>query len=399
MSPLQGIVLFLNWFGAGLLQPILSLLLLSRGCTIQTLPLALGVYSLTVLVLEVPSGVFADWRGRRTTFLASLVFYLISFALMLSARAFSAVAAAMVAQGAGRAFSSGSLDALIIDGAVARLGEGALPRVSAQLMVLQSAGVALGALLGGFLPESAGFRLHLVVRVVLLILTGLLGGLFLREDLRPGQGRPGLRDQLAQSAALLHGNRPFWSILCCMTALAGLMALVETYWQPAFKDLVPAGPNWQLSLLCTGGFLLTTLVSLLTGRIKAASLEIRWSGYFTLQISLGGAALLLALPLGPIGFIGGYLLFYALLGAGNIQEQTLLNTLSGSASRATVLSVASLACQLGALGFNTASSALVVRVGFGGVWALAGIALTVVSLAACFLRKRPVRRSGSPPPT
>lgn len=388
MNPLQGSVLFLNWFGVGLLQPILSLLLLSRGCTIQTLPLALGVYSLTVLALEVPSGVFADWRGRKVTYLVSLALYGLSFGLMLLTHGFGGVCAAMVAQGSARAFSSGSLDALIIDAALDRAGEAVLPRVSAQLMVLQSAGVALGALLGGFLPESVGFRLHLALRLALLALAGLLGALFLREGLRPAGSRPSLRDQLAQSAALLRGNRPFWRVLCCMTALAGLMALVETYWQPAFRALVPAGPNWQLSLLCTGGFLLTTLASLLTGRVRIASPAKRWPAYFTLQLTLGGAALLLALPLGPAGFSGAYLIFYALLGASNIQEQTLLNTLSDSANRATVLSVVSLACQLGALGFNTGSSPLVGALGFGGVWALAGGALILVSQCARLARKR-----------
>ena len=394
MKPAQGLILALHWFSVGLLQPVLSLMLLSRGCSVRTLPLALGLYSLTVLLLEVPSGVFADWRGRKATYVASAALYAVSFGLLAGTETFGGVAAAMAFQGAGRAFSSGSLDALVIDGAVARSGDAALPGVTARLMVVQNAGVALGALAGGLLPDSRGFRLHLLLKVALTALCGLLAAGFLRDEGEPSGGaRPSLRVQLRQSAGLLRQNRPLWRLLSCMAALAGLMALVETYWQPAFRALSPAAPNWRLSLLCTGGCLLCTLASLWAGRRPGGDEPARrWSAYRKLMLLLGGSALLLALPWGAAGFAGAYLLFYVLLGISGVREQTLLNGFSDSAHRATILSVASLGCQLGAMGFNAASSPLVERFGFGGVWGLAGAGVVAVCLLAG--RDRPGPFSG-----
>ena len=211
MSPLHSGILLLSYFSTGIIMPVLSLLLLSRGCTMQTLPLMLGLYSLTALFLEVPSGVFAYWRGRKATCLLSVAQVMAAFMLLLSAGSLPLVAAAMVLWGASRAFSSGSLDALIIDACLEEKGAERLAPITAQLTVLRSAGIALGALVGGLLPAVRGYALHLLLRLALLICEGLLCILFLHEPPREGT-RSRLCDQLSASAALLRGNRPFWAL-------------------------------------------------------------------------------------------------------------------------------------------------------------------------------------------
>ena len=54
------LIYLLRFFGTGIILPVLSLLLLSRGATIETISLVIGLYSLTVILAEFPSGVFAD---------------------------------------------------------------------------------------------------------------------------------------------------------------------------------------------------------------------------------------------------------------------------------------------------------------------------------------------------
>ena len=53
------LIYLLRFFGTGIIIPVLSLLLLARGATIETISLVIGLYSLTVIVAEFPSGVFA----------------------------------------------------------------------------------------------------------------------------------------------------------------------------------------------------------------------------------------------------------------------------------------------------------------------------------------------------
>ena len=81
-KPIQ-LVYFLKFFASGLIVPILSLMLLARGATIENVSLIIGLYSVTVIVSEFPSGVFADLYGRKTSFLLSSILYLISYSNVL----------------------------------------------------------------------------------------------------------------------------------------------------------------------------------------------------------------------------------------------------------------------------------------------------------------------------
>ena len=394
MSPLHSGILLLSYFSTGIIMPVLSLLLLSRGCTMQTLPLMLGLYSLTALFLEVPSGVFADWRGRKPTCLLSVALVMAAFMLLLSAGSLPLVAAAMVLWGASRAFSSGSLDALIIDACLEEKGAERLAPITAQLTVLRSAGIALGALVGGLLPAVRGYALHLLLRLALLICEGLLCILFLHEPPREGT-RSRLCDQLSASAALLRGNRPFWALALCMAVLAGSQGVVDVYWQPAFQSMLLSRSGVWLGLLCVGSYLLLTVGGLASGRISFSSERSRWRGYFFLQSLLGLALLLLSRQFSPLRFAGAYLLFYTVLSVSNIQEQTLLNGLSDSSNRATVLSLASLACQLGNLALHAASGALVLPLGASGLWGLSGLLLLLVCGGSALLYRSGRRWSSS----
>ena len=61
------VFLLLN-MSVGLETPVLSLMLLARGATLETLPLVMGVTLVVTAVCEVPSGIAADSWGRRRLF-------------------------------------------------------------------------------------------------------------------------------------------------------------------------------------------------------------------------------------------------------------------------------------------------------------------------------------------
>ena len=56
-----------GWF----LGPIYPLFLLSRGLDLFQMNLVLGTYLIAVFLFEVPTGVVADYFGRKASFLAS----------------------------------------------------------------------------------------------------------------------------------------------------------------------------------------------------------------------------------------------------------------------------------------------------------------------------------------
>lgn len=108
-------IFLLKSLSTGLMLPIMSLMIISRGAGTELLPLVIGVYSLTVILFEFPSGVFSDIFGRKKTFLISCSLMLLSlFLLIVETSNVSILFLAFAIQGTGRAFSSGSLDLSLI---------------------------------------------------------------------------------------------------------------------------------------------------------------------------------------------------------------------------------------------------------------------------------------------
>lgn len=174
-------IFLLKSFSTGLLMPVMSLMIIARGVPLARLAIVVGVYSLTVVVLEFPSGVFCDLVGRKKCFLLSCVLMLISLAVILAGgEGMAVMAAAFVIQGTGRAFASGSLDALVIERSKTLGGDEAVAKTSGELGVLESVGIALGSVAGGILgglghAYGANLMTMTVVYIIIaaLVLTGV----------------------------------------------------------------------------------------------------------------------------------------------------------------------------------------------------------------------------------
>jgi MFS family permease len=381
------LIVFINWFGTGLLVPVLSLLLLSRGCTPVTLGAVIGVYSAAVITAEVPTGIFADLRGRKNALLLSCAAYAVSFSLILLSGHFVILLAAMIFQGAGRAFASGSIDALIIEDTVARRGEAAVAGAVSGLAVLQGIGVASGALAGGLLPNLRGYALHLAARITLLAAVFILTAVCIKEQRRAPEAHVTLKTHLAMSRRLLAGNKLLRYILLCIAAASVMMFTVETYWQPAFKALKDAHEQIFLGLLSAAGFAATTLGSFLAGKLPFKTHRSRWIVYLVLLSGMAVSLALIAFQRFAVGFSALFILWYALLGIVNVPEQTLLNLAVPDALRASLLSTASLSCQLGGVFSGLLCSLVIAGAGLTGIW-LVGPGLTLCAVLTAALMNR-----------
>jgi MFS family permease len=62
----------LHWFVTGVSTTVLSLMMLSKGCSLETLGLVMAIASLFVVVFEFPSGILSDMVGQKKVYLFSL---------------------------------------------------------------------------------------------------------------------------------------------------------------------------------------------------------------------------------------------------------------------------------------------------------------------------------------
>lgn len=381
MTRLQQIIYVVNFFSTGILLPVLNLILLEKGSNLQTLPLLLAIYSLTVLCMELPSGIFADIYGRKAAFLLSCVLQFVSFCILLVANNFIFLIFVIAFFGLGRAFASGSIDALIIDQALALQGNECLAKVTARLAVLEAGGLALGGIAGGFIPEVTGtYTGNIVLRLALTLLMFTLCLAFVKEqplnDMKQQKERTSLVELLGEGKKIIFSTPVFTYIFIGVFFTGFFLFTLETYWQPAFMKISAIKNNtWVLGFITFAGFFAVvsgnTISQQLLNRLKNSW----WSIYNICRILMSAVIFAFAFQKSTAGFISGYAGIYLLLGTANVAESTLVNKFTPNNMRASVLSLSSFITQIGGFCASLFSSIAILQLNFSGIWIAAGVLL------------------------
>ena len=365
-----------NAFGTGLLAPVLSLVLLSHGATLENLSLCIGIFAVMVVVLELPSGIMADLIGRKRIFLLSACFMIANYVLLMFSGHFLMLAAACAMQGIGRAFSSGSIEALEIETYLREQEGRNLEKINSTMAVIDSVGLALGSITGGvlgFLDGSYSLLLILALAIQALIL--FLAACFVKE---PARERSPLSPALQfkeQLRGLYHSLRNSLSVITIvlMSAAYGLLlCTVEVYWQPTLKTFLPEQLGWIFGVVTCLGVTIGSKAAEAVMQSKKAVLtpEKSWRAYWILRF-------LLVLSVAALGFthrvwlfLALFVLVYIVLGAGNLIENTVFHEAVVNDQRASMMSVLSLSLRAGGLAASVLGSLVVSGLSLSYVWLL-----------------------------
>ena len=378
----HGVLLFPNSASTGVLTPVLSLLLLAKGCTLATMPLAVGFYSAVAVVFEVPSGVAADRWGRKRCFLVSCALAFPMTALLALGDGFEVVLCAMALHGLARAFSSGSLDALVVEEFLLKNGPKSLSVCTGRVSMLTSVGLAAGCLGGGTIYALTG-RLWAVLTleaVVSLLLLLLAAGLE-EHDVRQPESHP-----VADLIGVLRGAGIVRALVLLSVAAAPPLFSVELFYQPRVTELMQTqAAGWVLGVLSAGAYYAAAAGAALGRRVHPSP---------SLQKLLGvtaftGAGLLaLSAANSVASFIAAYLLFYLIIGWTDVLTSTLMNASVPTQQRATLLSTSSLALQMGGMAASPVLSAAVTFGSISQVWLVTGLAVAAVMLTCLWVGKQ-----------
>lgn len=378
MSKLQQVIIIVNNFSLGILLPVLNLVLMERGATLQTLPLLVGIYSATVLCLELPSGVCADIYGRKLVFLMSTVFMLVSFSLLIIANSIGWLILAMIFLGMGRAFSSGSLDALFIDQALDLHGECCLAGVTARMSILESIGLAVGAIAGGIIANATGTYLaNIVLRLILTAILFILCLVFIKEqNIHDKKHRTSLLEHISQGRHALAATRELGFIFVGIFFLGFFLCTIETYWQPAFMQISNTrNSTWMLGFIVFIGFFAVAFGNIIIKKILDKHISKWWNVYNICRIIFAGCIIIFAIQKNSISFVVCYACIYLTLGASSVTESALINKFTQNHMRASMLSLNSLMAQIGSLCASLFSSIMILKLQFAGLWIVAGVLL------------------------
>ena len=355
---------FLDRFAMGLTVAVVALALTDRGMDLFQISLLFGIYSITTMAMELPFGGLADNIGRKPVFLAAVVASLISLALFLSTRDFHVLALSFAFIGFGRALRSGTLDAWFVETFKAVAPNVDLQPALAKAQWANAMGLAVGAVLGGILPdlfgpaaERLGFSPYDVSYAASMAV--MLGVFVYTLRVIVEKPRPLHLRALKQgfvsvplvikAAGLLALRHPALSVLLAALALF-LMATnpVEVIWPTHAKPMLDESyANTLIGVLTAAYFFsiafgasLSPRISRIFKRRHATTLAAAFAGLAVVQIAL-------ALQGGIIGFVVVFILYSVCLGITETPASSILHRCVEDHQRSTMLSLRSLMQQLG----------------------------------------------------
>jgi MFS family permease len=349
-----------RWLPTGLLIPVLILFVVDRGLTLTQVGIASAAQGVMVMLLELPTGGFADAFGRRRVLLLANTFNVGTMVLLLLGGSLWWFIAAWACEGVYRALESGPLDAWFVDA----VHEADRPDVDVEAEVergLRLGGVVLGlAIAAGALASGAVVALarragigdplaipFVVALVLRLVDTALIARLMV--EIRPPAGLRTLVGAVCEVPHVVSGSI---RLVKGSTVLALLIG-VELTWgfgMAAFELLFPVRLADLVGSVERAGELMgpVAAVAWVASSVGAAAIgwfsarlgQIRTAA--AMRVLQGGTVLAMGLTAGPIGAVAAYLACFVIHGAANPVHFALIHREAVAETRATVLSLNSL---------------------------------------------------------
>ena len=385
----------LTTLAASFIWGVNTLFLLDAGLSNAEAFAANAFFAAGQVIFEIPTGVVADTRGRRFSFLLGAGTLLASTLLYLfmwqSGAPFLGWALASALLGLGFTFFSGATEAWLVDALTATGFKGDLESVFGRAQIVGGGAMLTGSVLGGVVAQLTDLGMPYVIRSALLGVTLVVAFVFMRDiGFSPDRSATPLRAVRTVISGAVDGglrNRPVrWVMLAAPFATGvGFYAfyalqpyLLELYGDPNAYGIAGLAAAIIAGAQIAGGTAVTFIRRLF---------RLRTDGML-LMTALGVAALLM---LGLMPFFGvaiALLVVWALAGA--IEEpirRAFLNGLIPSQQRATVLSFDSLIGSAGGVVIQPGLGRVADVGGYPASYLVAG-AIQALSLPFLFLARR-----------
>ena len=238
---------------ASLIWGVNTLFLLDAGLSISEVFFVNAIFTGAMALFEIPTGVLADTRGRRLSFLLSLVILFIGTLGYLGAYqnggSIWLFALASVVLGLGYTFYSGAMEAWLVDALNASGFEGELDDVFARSAMISAVAMLIGTVSGGVI---AGYSLALpyLVRAGLIVIVFVFAFATMKEigfapRAVPLRQLPAEMNSIAKSSITYGWRQPAVRLLVIAGFIQAIFSAWGFYaWQPYFLELLGQDATW-----------------------------------------------------------------------------------------------------------------------------------------------------------
>jgi MFS family permease len=175
----------LTTLAASFIWGINTLFLLDAGLSNTEAFAANAFFTLGQVIFEVPTGVVADTRGRRFSFMLGAGTLLVSTLLYLAMWQIEAPlwgwAIASILLGLGFTFFSGATEAWLVDALASTGFTGDLESIFGRAQTVNGGAMLIGSVAGGFIAQLSSLGVPYVVRAVMLGVTLVIAFLWMHD--------------------------------------------------------------------------------------------------------------------------------------------------------------------------------------------------------------------------
>ncbi len=329
-----------KWFM--LIMPIVALYYSANGLAAADIYLLQAIYSLSVAVLEIPSGYMADIIGRKKSLVMGSVLGALGYLVYSISYDFQGFLIAEMILGLGGSFISGSDSAMLYDSLAGMRRQQMYLQLEGRITSLGNFAETIAAVCGGLIAAALSYRYVYVFQTVVAVIAVPAAFLLVEPAREKVASTPGIRHIIAVCKESLFNNFKLSSTLL-LSSLIGTSTLCMAWTAQVYfvqmglteKTITPLWVGLNLTVAVIAAF-----ASIVIGRIgrKAAILLI--------VIFIPSAYILLGiLPLIPAIII--LFVFYAIRGYATPLLKDLANIHCESSTRATVLSIRNMIIRIG----------------------------------------------------
>ncbi|MGA5573069.1 MFS transporter [Streptomyces pseudogriseolus] len=363
-----------------LLYPVYALLFSDAGLSVWQISSLFALWSVTAVVLEVPSGAWADAVSRRLLLVVGPLLTGAGFALWVLVPSYAAFAAGFVLWGTGGALSSGALEALVYDemerGGVSDRYARVLGRARAAGLVAVMAAMGLA----GPVLAWGGHAAVGAASVLVCLLTSVTALRF-PEHRVAGGVREGWTAALRGGLREARRDRSVRGALLLVPAVAAVWGALDEYTPLLVRE---AGVGDAV----VPGVLLVIWGGATAGSLLAGEGERFGTGGLAVLVGGGGVALAVGALAGTVvGLLLVAVAFGAFQAATVLAEARLQHRIEAT-GRATLTSVAGLGTELVTLTVFAGYAVVASGHGHGAAFAVAAVPYVVLAVGLAVVRCR-----------
>lgn len=238
-----------------------------RGMTIQMVVYTEIIYAITVVLLEIPTGIIADRWGRKRMIVLESFLGCLELLILVFATEFWHFAAAIFIAGIGRSVGSGAENALLYDSLLSSGDERSFEKCLGRLNAWDFSAAILAALSGSLMAGLFGFELNYWVSVAGMFVSLCIALTLAEPEVKSKSDSPiAVGEYVAASMSFFKRNYGVCLMLLSAMVTGAALNFIDEFWQLYISRL--GVPVIYFGLFSSGLSLLRLPGNILAYKIK-----------------------------------------------------------------------------------------------------------------------------------